>query len=110
MPKKKASTKSENKARKLLVPILLAISVSFNIIFLGSIIAMKTGVLDYAIVNNGIDVMCSESFRDKTAASGPEHSIAVLDYGCGRDDKASQYYSEGFDKYLESQGLSRQEQ
>ncbi len=99
--------------------IIGAISLSINVIILIMIISMavcvKSGVLDYAIINTGYDKLCSDEFRSVAQAdyikSGQSPSsndlklwVANLDYQCGNVD-ASTYYSQGFNNYAHSLGL-----
>lgn len=105
MPAKKTNTKRSDVINKFIIPIAIIVSVGLNVIVIVTIIAAKTGVLDYAIVNIGHNVLCSEAFRDNVAANDSMNRVASVDYECQRGDAASQYYLQGFNDYLKSQGI-----
>ena len=109
MTAKKTDAKRNGNKKELVVLAAVTASIGLNVIFLGSIIAAKTGVFDYAIVNNAHNVMCSDSFRDKVFTDGGSGDrVAALDYQCQRDDNASHYFMQGYNDYLKSQGLTKE--
>lgn len=105
MTTKKTDTKRNDQLKKLVIPVAVSVSIGLNVIVFVAIIAAKAGALDYAIVNKGYNVLCSESFRENVAANDSRTRVASLDYECQRDDVASRYYQQGFNDYLKSQGI-----
>ena len=93
------------------------VSLSINVIILFMIIVMavcvKSGILDYAIVNTGYDKMCSDEFRSITqtgyakqgiSAEQQKLGLAYLDYQCLRNG-AEDATSLSFNDYAHSLGL-----
>lgn len=105
MPTKKVAKHSTVPPKKIVTVAAIALSVTLNVIFLAGLIVTKTGALDYAVVNSGINVLCSDSFREKVAAQGSKSAAANIDYECQRNNAAEKYYLQGFNDYLKSQGL-----
>jgi len=97
--------------------IIGVVSLTVNVIILLMIIAtavcVKSGVLDYAIVNTGLNTLCSDEFQSMAKADLTKQGRSVeelklysasLDYQCGNVD-ASTYYDQGFNNYAHSLGL-----
>lgn len=89
-----------------------------NAILLGIIgsgyVLEQTGQFDYAVVNGGIERMCSDQFRQTVEASSKERGdsvndrgvqLALLDYPCAKNG-AKEYYQNGFKDYAKSLGLT----
>lgn len=114
MTAKKTTLKSSEKSKKSfavkkgIVAAILTLSLFLNAVLIWAAIGARTGDLDYAIVNKGVEVMCSDSFRDRVAGENePGQQLALLDYQCQRNENAEKYFKEGYNKYLESQGVPR---
>ncbi|MEI6228947.1 MAG: hypothetical protein WCP11_02920 [Candidatus Saccharibacteria bacterium] len=93
------------------------ISLVINYILISVIVVIIAAnffhVFDYAIVNRGIDVMCSSNFRDNAYnnlkdATERKRAVASIDYFCAQNG-AETYYNDGVNKYLESVGLPKAE-
>lgn len=93
-------------------------SVIFNAVLLGMIgtstIAVQNGSLDYMIVSNGTELMCSDDFRERVRqdavnqGAGSQETaarLATLDFPCTRGGAAT-YYADGYDAYAKSIGLT----
>ena len=82
------------------------------VLIIATVVATKSGVLDYAIVNTGLNTLCSEEFRSAVQAddnsgessNGHKISVASIDYVC-QSHGSETYFTQGFNDYAHSLGL-----
>ena len=112
--KSKPTNKKEIKLSKK--DLIIKVSLIFNFLTITAIVAISVAnafhVFDYAIVNKGVNTMCSSNFRDNAYSNLEDvterkRAIAsVIDYPCAQNG-ADTYYRDGVDKYLESLDLPK---
>lgn len=86
--------------------LLIAGSVSLNIAFI--VLMLSVGIsnaLDGIFMASGLERYCSSVNDDKFNGSSAQVK-ALRNYVCDTSD-AHQYFIDGFDKYLDSKGISR---
>lgn len=101
-----------------LLPVTI-LSVAINIVAIAVLVTgsvfEKAGTFDYATANSGINVMCSEQFRQKVEQDSKARgetgdqvkaAVALVDYPCSNNG-ADTFYQEGYTKYLESLGVKQ---
>jgi hypothetical protein len=83
---------------------------------IGGYVVDKSGQLDTAFINNAIERMCSDQFRqtvnNSSKSSGDSDNdrklrLALVDYECSKNG-ADTFYTKGYDDYVRSLGLQQQ--
>lgn len=91
----------------------LALNVlAFVVLIIGSAVE-QSGILNYALVNEGVNKMCSQGFRQTVEKSSNERgdsandrglALALVDYPC-TNNGAKSFYEQGYKEYVRSLGL-----
>lgn len=115
MAKRKASVRKSVPSAFLYLGIA---SLSVNALMLVGMIAgtlyERNGHFDYAVINEGINRMCSAQFRDRVEKDYQERGatanekglqLALIDYPCAKNG-AGDYYKKGYNEYVRSLGLN----
>lgn len=107
----------KNIPRKYLAIGLVSLGINalvFTTLIVGQV-AEKTGMLDYAIVNTGIEHLCSDQFRATVEQDSKEQGesdndrgvrLALIDYPCKKHG-AADFYDRGFKLYTQALGLTQ---
>jgi hypothetical protein len=112
--KKTGSNSSKSGAKHDRPSMLLVASLVVNIVVIviiaSSIVIWRSGMMNFAIANAGMDAYCnSQIFRDNVAGSSKDSTeskrrVALIDFSCARNG-ADTYFVEGFNNYLKSLGI-----
>jgi hypothetical protein len=118
MVKQKSQSKAKSKKMNKLAAVTI-LSLAANGIMLVALIVgaylETSGKFDYALVNNGVSVMCSSQFRKTVVADSRERgdsanqqglTVALVDYPCSQNG-AEKYYQQGYKDYVSSLGLKQ---
>lgn len=94
--------------------IVTIISLAFNIAFIVGYLIVSNinerGELDTAHVNYGVNLMCSDEYRqkyqDQVAARGDDGKklVALMDFSCSKNG-AGPYFEKGYNEYIQTLGL-----
>jgi len=114
MAKKKSKLKEIPRAYLTLAIVSLGINALMVVALIVASVMEQRGTFDYALVNNGINRMCSDQFRQTVEQSSKKSGesensqklrVAALDYPCSKGT-AKQFYEDGFKNYARSLGLN----
>ena len=92
----------------------LALNAILVVAVLSGAILHSSGAMDYAIINKGVDTLCSDRFRNismtdrlnqNMSADEQKTRMAYLDYQCARNG-AETYYEQSFKDYTQSLGIT----
>ena len=88
----------------------LILNILFVIGLLVSNATMNSGSLDQAQINYGLELMCSDEYRDKIKndenTTDRDVRLSLLDYTCSNNG-AAPYFENGYKEYSRSLGLEQ---
>lgn len=113
---KKQKTKQSKIPRNYLVIGIASIALNIlTIVMIGvAYYVNQSGLLDYAVINTGLERMCSDDFRaflvesqkgNNASENDNKRILATVDYPCSKNG-AENFYSKGFNDYTKSLGIT----